>query len=189
MMKLTPHNIVLDIETLSTKPNAAICSIGAVAIDIETVTVRDTFYTNVDWKNSIRRYGRSADRRTQEWWKAQNQEIWEDMQQEQQSLPQMCTAFRTWCKKVKGKDGAISMWGNGAAFDNVIVASAFDACEIPAPWHFRYDRCYRTLKGLYPEIAEPELEEGAVKHHAMHDAMHEARHLCLIIKHMQESGL
>ena len=51
-MKLTPHNIVLDIETLSTKPNAAICSIGAVPICLETGALRNPFYMNVDWKES-----------------------------------------------------------------------------------------------------------------------------------------
>lgn len=44
-------NIMVDLETLGTKPNSAILSIGAVAFDDQGL--HDEFYCNVDLISSI----------------------------------------------------------------------------------------------------------------------------------------
>ena len=38
------------------------------------------------------------------------------------------------------------VWGNGASFDNVILANAYRATNLDLPWNYWNDRCYRTMK-------------------------------------------
>jgi len=51
------------------------------------------------------------------------------------------------------------------------------------PWYFWNDRCYRTMKSLYPQIP---MERDGVHHNALDDAISQARHLMAILKCMSE---
>jgi hypothetical protein len=73
------------------------------------------------------------------------------------------------------------LWGNGAVFDNVILSNAYAACAIDKPWKFWNDKCYRTLKGLYPQI---ELERTGTHHNALDDAVSQANHAVKILQHI-----
>ena len=71
------------------------------------------------------------------------------------------------------------MWGNGAAFDNVILAVAYKRAWLPVPWSYKNDRCYRTVAALAPEVARPEVGE---RHNAADDAEAQARHLIEVLR-------
>ena len=68
-MDIYSRQVVLDLETLSTRSNAAIVSIGAVAID--NLEIVDTFYINVDAK-TCKEAGLHIDPLTVEWWSQQD---------------------------------------------------------------------------------------------------------------------
>lgn len=183
MITLPAHNIIIDLETLSTAPDAAILSIGAVAVDVDRMRICNNFYRAINPDQDA--WGRKTDPRTLEWW---NTKVHPETKQEAfgglSPLPIVLQQLRDWMRKVRGGMGAIGVWGNGVAFDNVILKSAYDECDIPAAWHYRYDRCYRTLASFYPHI---KLEaKNAQPHHALYDALYEARHFLQIIEHIRK---
>jgi len=71
------------------------------------------------------------------------------------------------------------MWGNGATFDNVIMSNAYKLTGLEQPWKFWYDRCYRTIKSLYPQA---QLKRVGTHHNAVDDAESQALHLIDICK-------
>jgi hypothetical protein len=73
----------------------------------------------------------------------------------------------------------VLVWSNGASFDIPILNSAFNDVNVAAPWKFYNERCYRTMKNLYPDVPYARAE-GSVAHNALHDARDQARHLQLI---------
>ena len=66
------------------------------------------------------------------------------------------------------------VWGNGAAFDNVILRRAFERLGLDTPWSHWNDRCYRTIKNLAPAIV---LERFGAHHSALDDAVSQTLHL------------
>jgi hypothetical protein len=79
--------------------------------------------------------------------------------------------------------GEVNVWGNGAAFGNVILRSAYAACGLLPPWEFWNDRCYRTLKNLRPDI---KLERSGTHHNALDDAITQAEHAVVILSALKE---
>jgi 3' exoribonuclease, RNase T-like len=167
--------VMLDLETLSTEPNAAIVSIGAVKFDGQGVV--DRFHVNVDLV-SCSVYGRHISARTTLWWldtlrdTARVQTFTSDAI----GLPEALDGFAQWFGPT-----TLPVWGNSAAFDNAILASAYDALGYARPWKFWDDRCYRTVKNLAPEV---ELERVGTFHKAVDDAESQALHLIEIAKYM-----
>ena len=66
------------------------------------------------------------------------------------------------------------VWGNGASFDNVILANAYEALGRRAPWQFWQDRCFRTVKSMYPKL---ELARLGTYHNALDDAKWQTEYL------------
>ena len=94
--------------------------------------------------------------------------------------------FGIWVDSVRksaGEDG-ITIWGNSSSFDNEILRAAYKYCCVDAPWNFREDRDFRTLRALYKEKV-PEPTFIGLRHHAKDDAIHEAHWLKLILQRMQ----
>lgn len=44
------------------------------------------------------------------------------------------------------------MWGNSARFDCGILQNAYNKADIPLPWDFRKERCYRTFVEMFGQI-------------------------------------
>lgn len=167
-----PTHIMLDIETMSTEPNAAVTAIGATTF--MTGSEAKTFYTTVDLKTAIACGGRvSGD--TIKWWLSQEPVARAAIATASTPLDSALTAFSDWLGKcVQANEGPkdIMVWGNGAAFDNVILRSAYAACGIPAPWPFYNDRCFRTLKNISTVDTSSIMRIDA--HTALKDAVYQA---------------
>jgi exodeoxyribonuclease VIII len=69
------------------------------------------------------------------------------------------------------------LWGNGASFDNAILANAYAALKMEQPWAFWNDRCYRTIKAMHPKQKQQHL---GTHHNALDDAISQAEHLIAI---------
>jgi hypothetical protein len=163
-------HIMIDLETLSTRTNAAIVSIGAVKFDAER-GVYDKYYQVVAHKDRPA-FDMCPD--TLVWWSKQSEEaraIFTDPTGT--PIEQALLDFSLWTLNGSDKK-AIRMWGNGAAFDNVILSTAYDICDFDKPWMLYNDRCYRTMKSLYPDI---ELIRTGTHHNAVDDAESQATHL------------
>jgi hypothetical protein len=161
-----PIDIMLDLETLSSAPNAAIIAIGATTFN---TAENCSFYCVVDAKNSQALSGHvSAD--TALWWMRQSTEARDAVSKTPgYLLADALQRFREFCDPYED----VRVWGNGADFDNVVLRQAYERLGMPAPWSHRGNRCYRTLKNLRPDIA---FEPFGVAHNALDDATAQAMH-------------
>jgi len=168
---------MLDLETMGTGPNSAIIAIGAVRFDAYSEIsdacesgILDRFYEVVSLESSTSA-GLDIDPSTVMWWLRQSEKAREQFERNVIPLEKALRLFADWV----GKDPV--MWGNGAAFDNVILANAYVKTSLLQPWAFWADHCYRTVKSLYPQV---EMERVGTHHCAVDDAESQARHLMRI---------
>lgn len=162
------NEVMLDLETLSLENNAAIIAIGAVRFDDKGIL--DTFYQNVDLESSVK-HGLHIDPATIKWWMQQDDDARAMLNKDLVWLEVALQRFTDWL----GVNPFI--WGNGAAFDNVVIKNAYKAIGSRAPWGYKNDMCYRTVKTLNPLV--PYEFEG-VAHCAVDDAKNQAMHLIQI---------
>lgn len=177
-------HIMVDLETLSTRTNAAIIAIGAVKFDVER-RVYDKFYRAValpcdlrledllldvddDWDG----FHVSAD--TVLWWTKQDKAA-RAVFTDPAAVPvqEALLMFANWATR-NAAAKTIKLWGNGAAFDNAILSTAYDLCRMIQPWMFYNDRCYRTIKAQHPDVP---LARIGTYHNAVNDAESQAAHL------------
>lgn len=174
-------NIMVDLETMGTGTNAAIIAIGAVKFDTENFTLGDEFYEVVDLESSVEAGG-VIDPSTVLWWMKQSDEARAEFRKEGRSINYALWAFVNFMTTKEGSKSEVQLWGNGATFDNVILRTAFENIHGGATSMFWGDRCYRTMKNMYPNI--PMNFEG-VAHNALTDAKNQAQHLLDILKFKQ----
>ena len=177
--------IILDLETLGTEPGCPILSIGACAFDLEC-DIPGVFYRKLHLAyqptDKI-----SVD--TLKWWMEQDRAAQAAAWIEGEDAENYYAAlqlFGIWVdsiKKIAGGAG-ITIWGNSSSFDNEILRAAYKHCGVDAPWNFREDRDFRTLRALYKDKV-PEPTFTGLRHHAKDDAIHEAHWLKLILQRMQ----
>ena len=177
--------IVLDLETLGTKPGCPILSIGAAAFDLESEEV-DTFYCKL---YLMYQSMAGVSESTLRWWMGQSEAARETAFTEDADAQTVYAArqmFDFWISDMKRKSGfdGISVWGNSSSFDNEILRATYEHHGLEDPWGFRADRDFRTLRALYKEKV-PEPEFIGVRHHAKDDAVHEAKWLKLILQRMK----
>lgn len=173
-------HIMLDLETLSTHNDAFIISIGAVRFNKKGI--HESFLYAVELSDTTKFH---VSPMTVGWWLGQVKDAKSALSRNVRPLVVVLENFRTF---ITIKDFSRSndsnnllqikgMWGNGSTFDNVILRNAYRIEGITCPWHFRYDRCYRTLKYALP--AEP-FERIGTHHNPLDDAKSQALHLIKI---------
>jgi hypothetical protein len=163
-------DVMIDLETLGTKPYSAIISIGAVLFDIEQRTIDKEFYCLINLQ-SCTDYELTIDPKTVAWWAGQSDEARKALTAEPReplyvALSQFADVFL---------DGDIKgVWGNGSDFDNVILSCAYERGGMEIPWKFHMNRCYRTVKGMHPNN---KIVRMGTHHNALDDARSQAWHL------------
>lgn len=172
---------MLDLETLGNTSNAALISIGAVKFDPSTKQITDRFYSRVDPQSCINA-GLTINGSTVLWWFQQHESARGEFKGALPSLKIALDGFTHWMKKTSNN----RVWGNGATFDNVILTNAYTALKMERPWSYRDDRCYRTIKALFPNVPLPS-GLNLTGHRADHDAEFQAIHLMQIWPHLYPS--
>lgn len=167
--------IMLDLETLGNLPGSVIVAIGAVKFD--DCHILDRFYTRIDPQSCVKA-GLKMQVSTVLWWLRQDEAPRLEIAGPGEDIGAALFTFRRWVDV--GQE--VEIWGNGAAFDNVLLRDAYEALGIEEPWKFWNDRCYRTMKAMFPEIT---LERSGQHHHALDDAESQARHLMAILQKMR----
>jgi DNA polymerase III epsilon subunit-like protein len=169
--------IMIDLETLSTRSNASILSIGATKFTLEDGVI-DKFYCNVD-AQTCKNLGLHVSKDTLDWWKKQNKEAIKALMVNKLPLDVALTNFTDWIGK-----GDIIVWGNGASFDIVILESAFEAIGISRyPWKYWNVMCYRTIMNLFGlDNSKIRKEQTDTHHHALDDALSQTHTLIGILK-------
>ena len=163
-------HIMIDLETMGTRPDAPIVSIGAVAFN--GAGIANDFYRNVDLKTSVAGGG-VIDPDTLMWWLRQDNPAREALT----DAAGIALTYALHDLAMWFPNNLSGVWGNGASFDNVILSESFIREGVEQPWPFWKDKCYRTVKGMYPDVA---LERSGTHHNALDDARTQAEHLIAI---------
>lgn len=175
---------VVDLESLSTKPNAQICSIGAVIVDVIELRIMSKLYLRIDHELQ---HSRHFDPKTEEWWEAQKDkhpaaylEIFGE-ELPRIDLESALDVFAMFLAANYQRDQDVIVMGNGSEFDNVILSDAYESNDRDVPWKFRDNQSLRTVKWLSRVVneADPQHDVGFIgeRHHALDDALNEARAL------------
>ena len=158
-------DIMIDLETLATSPDAAILTIGAVKFDPFGDDLHEPscekFYVKVDL-DSCDRIGLATSEDTINWWAQQSKEAQEEAFSSEGRID-IVDAFN---QLYKFCWGAQRVWSHGAAFDIVICEHVFGKIGKAVPWSFWQVRCTRTLFDIGIDPKRPPV----LKHHALEDA-------------------
>ncbi len=162
-------DVMIDLETLATSPDAAVLTIGAVKFDPFGSDVKEPdcekFYVKVDL-DSCDRIGLVTHEDTIAWWSQQSKEA----QEEAFSTEGRIDIVDAMHQLYKFCWGAKRVWSHGAAFDIVICEHIFKKINKAVPWSFWQVRCTRTLFDLGIDPKRPPV----LKHHALEDAWNQA---------------
>ena len=151
--------VMLDLETLSTRADAAILQIAAASFD-ESGTILDTFNVHV------RRSSGHIDINTVLWWMSQpSAREQSEYCQQGVTLQKALECFTIWY----GVGEPVALWAHGATFDFPILASAFEREAVRVPYSYRDLMCTRPIYGLVGGVPTVPLPAGYVKHDAMSD--------------------
>lgn len=175
-------HVMIDLETLSTKPNAFVLAMGACEINFQLNDVGRKFYHRINHASFIKANADiSPD--TVMWWMQQSDAARKAIQPiaDDSHMKDVLFALGSWMTDLKhignGAD-EVHVWGNGSDFDNVVLAHWFREFDVPMPWSFRHNRCFRTVRNLFPDTPDP--ASADIAHHALHDAEWQANKLILI---------
>lgn len=175
-------HIMLDIETMSTKPDAAIVSIAAVAIEPGKVS-QHFFYRTVSLESSLASGG-VIDHATEAWWdlpkNAEARSYWDVPEDASVSIKEALVVLRSFIVQFD----APLIWGNGVNFDNLILSRAYERLSLNCPWAYRQDMCFRTLRKIYADKV-PEPKFNGIAHVAFDDANHQAKYLSNILEYIE----
>lgn len=183
---LTPVDIVIDLETLGTKPGCTILSIGACTVlhgQYIDPFASAPFYGTI-CRGSCQIAGLVEDPETYAWWMKQDPVIRMEAFSQQYDLPWILDKFSDWMKSFKAP---INLWGNSPAFDCGILAAAYKAVgeDVP-PWNYYEERDFRTVTKLFPQFPRV---APVRKHHALDDAIAEAATLAPILEFIQRCNI
>lgn len=162
-------DLMIDIETLSTKKNAAVLSIGAVYFNRETGCTGDRFYARIS-KESALEHG-VYDDDTLEWWGKQSQEARDEAFGGTLTAYEVACSFRDFIKP------DTKVWGNGSVFDITILESWFDANGVAVPWDFWNVRDVRTIVDWF-DIDVKSFTRDGVHHNAIDDCLYQIKYMC-----------
>lgn len=173
------QSIMIDIETLGTKPGCVVLSIGACEFSDKGVSKE--FYASIN-PESCTQWGLTIEPRTVLWWFDQSQDARDFITKGKRvdldiALAELKAAF-----KWKGKN----VWCNGASFDFPILTAAHDAVGHNVPWEFWSQNDYRTIKNIVGrDVFEACKVEATVAHNALADAVSQANTLINMAKYLE----
>lgn len=177
--------ISLDLETLGTKQDANIVSIGAVKFNLEDKEIFEDmkdpsriYYVTL----GLKQLNGTVEGGTLEWWFQQSEEA-RRVFRPSSSHVDLMDALIGLNNFVKEED-IEGVWGNGNMFDNAIIRNAYDRVnasrysQLMPLWHFGLDLDLRTIKRValkkVPDLDLNSLRQEGVHHNALDDAIIQA---------------
>ncbi|NRA20725.1 MAG: 3'-5' exoribonuclease [Oceanospirillaceae bacterium] len=184
-------DIMLDLETLGTKPGCVILSIGAVAFNPGTPETESySFYKEISIRDS-ENIGLKIDVETVAWWKQQ--------QGDAQSLLKRCENTRNQMTDVLyelnfwlgtfGPISTINIWANDPSFDCSILKAAYELIKLDPSWKFYNERSCRTMVHIGRQLGidpKKQIPFTGIPHHALDDAKHQAKYITAIHRYIHD---
>jgi hypothetical protein len=177
------NHIMVDLETLSTRTNATILTLGAVRFDPlgnDPIEEKDKLYIKIDL-DSCADLDLHIDDNTIEWWSKQSPEAQEEAFGEEGRL----SATDAFTQLYKFCWGASCFWSNGAGFDIVVCDTYYDRIQRAAPWKYWAIRDVRTMFDLGIDPKMPQV----TAHNAVEDAVAQAIGVQNVSQVLMEHGI
>lgn len=163
-----------DIETLGTRGDAAILSIGICPFNRGTGETGPEFYREINLDSAIK-YG-SITGDTLAWWIRQGEGARRLFAEgKRDGIMNVLLAMEEYIKKTSGDCDEIYVWGNGATFDIAIIENTWTTLMAgEVPWKYWGIRDLRTLVDA-AGLDKNEIAFEGVAHNAAADARHQAK--------------
>ena len=165
--------VMIDIETLSTKNNAVILTIGAIKFDRkdDIIELKDMekFYYRIEI-DSCKKLGMDIDEDTLKWWESQEEDAKFEalLNEDRKPIKIVLTKLSIFLRGVQ------YFWANSPNFDFIILENAYKICNLLVPWKFWSLRDCRTVY----DLANTKLSSiGETKHNSLDDCYNQI--LCL----------
>lgn len=172
-------DISIDLETVSTRPDAAIVSVGAVCFDRRTGELGPEFHLVCDWKADAKGHVHQG---TLEWWR--NQDPNEVVFSNSIERYPLAKVLRELVVFAEVHSSPLTFWWQRGNMDQVWLDHAFERCFMDTPWRFAQWMDQRTLcRELSAEVPF----QGN-KHDALDDAKHQARCLLAAFQTVKTKG-
>lgn len=183
-------DVMIDLETMSTRSDASIVAIGAVKFDPSAVPgmFDSEYYATIDLQSCIDA-GMRVDGNTIKWWLKQSDEarsaLYREPSEHQKSTEKLqldvmkaLSDFWAWY----GEE-SVPTWGNGSSFDLTILGNAYLRWWTNTPWKFYHEKCFRTLRDEFPNVMR---RKPDLAHHALEDAKAQAYTVQLIQQYKRQ---
>lgn len=160
--------IMLDLETLATSPDAVVLTLGAIRFDpfaddtnsVDDTTIHmDTFYRRIDPESFT--WDAAIEPSTMDWWMKQPESVREEAfaEDDRHDIRDVMRDFYKWANK-----GFEGVWANGPVFDIAMMEYITRQLERGNPWRFWQVQDARTVYRLVKhDRPNPKL------HHALWD--------------------
>jgi hypothetical protein len=169
------NHFMIDCETLSTRVDAAVISIGCQQFSIETGKMGGTFYQEIDFESAVKAGHVSG--ATVQWWMQQSAKAQRVFTGSDDDKKSTANALVHLIDFIRGCKVTPFIWANGAADDIAWLRWAFvkGAVGLSEPWNFRNVRDMRTLMDLAEVDTELLTLDKIVEHNALADATWQAQ--------------
>ena len=161
---------MVDLETYSELPTAAIASIGAVKFDPTTRTILDEFYCTID-PISCKGYGLHFSKNTLDWWKTQPVEVRKTLRENNIDLETALLSLTEWMSEFD----KICCWN---MFDVPILIYSYHIIGSKEPWKFYNTLECRTIADVYGKKI---VRDSSKHHNALEDAREQAKFIIDLI--------
>ena len=194
-MNPSTTHLIIDMETLGTKPGCVVLSLACVPftfespIDLNTL-LKSGFYVKFDTVEQIQKYKRKVEDGTIQWWKKQHSEEAKSVikpSKDDVSLEHGLRALSKFIGTTNYNLKSSFVWSRGIYFDGPLLESIYDNVDsLSMPintWMYRDIRSYvDTLEdstdgyGRYRDLNLP----GVIKHNALYDVCCDAIRMKLL---------
>jgi len=173
-------HVMIDLETLSTRPDARIAQVGAVAFEARSggrILNGKAFNAYIRLPGAEGGSGPTGhiDPDTLAWWEQQDPEAQKRLHDGMEAGRIECAVldhFEHWPEQVLDTNwsGIEGVWAHGATFDLPVLHSAYARHNRDVPWNFQAGRDTRTLFWLVG--GAPQVDTvGFMKHDAVDDCV------------------
>ena len=176
-------HVMLDLETVSTEPNAGIIQIGACLVKDTTNNYKSKISLSSIESHNSKAQGDSQfniSYETLHWWNKQDPVIRAEAFSGTKGISDVLQEFGTWLIQLAhSSNKKVMLWSNGADFDCVIISKAFHNTMNNYPIGYKNHRCYRTMIAFMPAALKAYVPTNLRPHDALADATYQAKVLSL----------
>lgn len=168
---------MIDLETLDTRPQCTVLSLGAVKFDpFSNAEPHSELYFKISIDDQDR-LGRTTSDETIAWWAKQDPKIMEEAFDQTGAV----TVEEALVQLNKWAVGLDEIWAQGYGFDITMLEDMYRSIGKPIPWQFWQVSDARTITKRMPKDPRKDMQTNL--HNALADAYFQAKSVQIIFKH------